>query len=285
MTCTSLNQHPVLQEVAPTQAAIQATSNLGCVVHPIAEAVNAGRAAWGRIRSHHVWEDWKLVIYALAEGRLLAMRQAHTNEPKGRRYNEEFGAWLKDTGFADIEPTTRKRALLCADNMGAIETFLASLDPDKRLTLNHPASVLAAWKRSTTKLAGTHEKPKPQPASLDRWRALSDDEIREGLASDGIPRFLEKYLPANWHNELANRVARPEGKHKTVHDRELTARFRDLIRKLIEDNPENPHAQFVIDQAIDIKKIVVRVGAEDDPAKRRPPLVTITPKVVPLPGG
>jgi hypothetical protein len=107
---------------------------------------------------------------------------------------------------------------------------------------------------------------KPEPAALEKWRVLSADEKREGLAADGIHALLE-YMPPNWRDELADRVARI--KHKTARDRGLSARLREDI----ENNPESRLAKYVRDQAIDPKHLVVHVGAIDAPSKRRPPLV------------
>jgi hypothetical protein len=108
--------------------------------------------------------------------------------------------------------------------------------------------------------------PKSKPAVLEKWRVLSADEKREGLAADGIDMLLE-YMPPKWRDELADRVARV--KHKTAQDRRLSAHLREHIEK----NPEDRLAKYVRDQAIDPRHLIVHVAAIDAPSKRRPPLV------------
>lgn len=107
---------------------------------------------------------------------------------------------------------------------------------------------------------------KSKPMVLEKWRVLSADEKREGLAADGIDMLLE-YMPSEWRDELADRVARV--KHKTAQDRRLSAHLREHIER----NPEDRLAKYVRGQAIDPKHLVVHVGAIDAPSKRRPPLV------------
>jgi hypothetical protein len=122
--------------------------------------------------------------------------------------------------------------------------------------------------RDALKLIATPKprSPKPQPTTLEKWRTLSAAEKCEGLRADGSDAF-RKYMPSEWLNELADQVARV--KHKTVRDRGLSARLREYI----EQHSEEPLAKYVRSQAIDLKHLVVHVGAIDAPSKRRPPLV------------
>jgi hypothetical protein len=108
--------------------------------------------------------------------------------------------------------------------------------------------------------------PKPKPATLEKWRVLNADEKRAGLAADSIDAFLE-YMPPEWRDMLADRVARV--KHKTARDRGLSARLREYIEK----DPEGRLAEYVRAEAIDPRHLVVHVGAVDAPSRRRPPLV------------
>jgi hypothetical protein len=149
MNLTSLRDHPAFCELA-SMAPRGVSTDLGSISEPILDHCEVARAAWKRLRAHQCWQDWRPVCLCLAEGSAVAMKAAHTNERKGRRYNEEYGAWLKAEGFTDIPKTTRYNALKCADLLDTIETFLANLKLEKRLRLNHPASVLAAWKKANT---------------------------------------------------------------------------------------------------------------------------------------
>jgi len=146
--------------------------DLGCTVQPKTEA---GQRAWARLKTSQTWSDWKVLGAAIAEGRTVAMAEAKTNKPEGRRYNEAFSAWLIKYGFADLEKATRARLLACMENLDAIEAWLAQQEITKRLRLNHPVTVWNAWKRATAK---------PQP-KIDRaaqllvaWEATPADARR-----------------------------------------------------------------------------------------------------------
>jgi hypothetical protein len=108
---------------------------------------------------------------------------------------------------------------------------------------------------------------KPKPATLEKWQTLSADEKRGGLAADGIDALLE-YMPPEWREALADRVARVT--HKTARDRGLSARLREHV----ESNPEDRLAKYIRAEAIDPKHLVVHVGALDAPSKRLSPLVS-----------
>jgi hypothetical protein len=110
--------------------------------------------------------------------------------------------------------------------------------------------------------------PKPKAEALEKWKGLSADEKRAGLAADGIDELLE-YLPAELRSELADRVARVG--HKTARDRGLSAR----LRAHLESSPDTGLAKYIFSQAIDPKHLVVHVGAVDAPSKRRPPLMEV----------
>jgi hypothetical protein len=46
-----------------------------------------------------VLDDWFVLGQALVIGRTEALKEARTNKPSGRRYNEAIGVWLRETGF------------------------------------------------------------------------------------------------------------------------------------------------------------------------------------------
>ena len=133
---------------------------------------------------------------------------------------------------------------------------------ERALADNSDLSIRDALKLITTPTA---RPPKPKPATLEKWRALNADEKRKGLAADGIDALLE-YMPPEWRCELADRVARVT--HKTARDRGLTALLREHIK-----HPDERLTQYIHEQSIDPKHLVVHVGAIDAPSKRRAPLV------------
>src|SRR5262245_49049130 len=71
--------------------------------------VRHGREAWYRLRSNSTWVDWVAVGAAHVIGRSAAMRDAHTNTPKGRGYNAAFIVWQKKFGFEALDKGDRAR--------------------------------------------------------------------------------------------------------------------------------------------------------------------------------
>jgi hypothetical protein len=78
--------------------------------------IREGQEAWSRLKKHMSWSDWTSVGRAHLKGRQAAMREACTNEPTGRRYNQIFGEWLTRHGFADIDKGDRSRLFACLEN-------------------------------------------------------------------------------------------------------------------------------------------------------------------------
>jgi hypothetical protein len=216
---------PVSSEPAP-----RALSNLGCTVQPKSDSVEAGRAAWIRLKGHSTWEDWKAVGIAIAEGRAWSMVKARTNKPEGRRYNEEFGAWLDECGFADLEKATRARLLKCMENRVAIEDFLATLGLGKRLKLNHPVSVWNAYKRET-------EAPKPKTGAPDWVKVFNQSSAEDRTAGFDHLDLKEFFAaaPAAVRGELERLVLGNAKAHAP------TRRQRNAIGKYLElkVNPTN----------------------------------------------
>jgi len=111
--------------------------------------IREGQEAWSRLKKHMSWSDWTSVGRAHLKGRQAAMREACTNEPTGRRYNQIFGEWLTRHGFDDIDKGDRSRLFEVMEHLDEIETWLATLPTSNRLRLNHPATVLRKWHAKT----------------------------------------------------------------------------------------------------------------------------------------
>ena len=183
---------------------------------------------------------------ALEEGKALALAKSRVGQGKWKSWRIE--ACPKLTERTDV--LYRRLAAFRA----RIEQEIAK-NPD--LSLREAAQLISTPKQRA---------PKPRPAALEKWRTLNAAEIRAGLAADGFDALFE-YLPPEWRDRLADRVARVT--HKTARDRGLSARLREHIER----NPTDRLAKYVRDQAIDPKNLVVHVGAIDAPSRRRPPLV------------
>jgi hypothetical protein len=141
-------------------------------LHNKADAFRDGREALDRLNTGRDWSDWQKVGAALAVGRTEAMRIANTNRPKGKKYNQAFGDVLKreQLGTDRLDSATRNQLLQIAGNLPAIEEWRETLDPDKRLKLNHPSAVWRHWRRAV-KGAGKKQSDEVEQSSDEREEA------------------------------------------------------------------------------------------------------------------
>ena len=137
--------------------------------------IREGQEAWSRLKKHMSWSDWTSVGRAHLKGRQAAMREANTNEPTGRSYNQIFGEWLTRHGFDDIDKSDRSRLFEVMEHLDEIETWLATLPTSNRLRLNHPATVLRKWRAKTQ--TSTRSR-KPSPKAAHRSAALQVQQLR-----------------------------------------------------------------------------------------------------------
>jgi hypothetical protein len=119
-------------------------------LHDNADVYDEGRKALGQLNTARDWSDWQKVGAALAAGRTEAMRRAKTNEPRGRAYNQAFGAVLKreQLGADRLDSATRNQLLRIQENLAAIEEWREKLEPTHRLKLNHPSAIWRHWQRT-----------------------------------------------------------------------------------------------------------------------------------------
>jgi hypothetical protein len=144
------------------------TLAIGLTVKPkIEDCVRAGQEVWSRLTSCQSWKDWLLVGEALAAGRIEAMHTAHTNKPEGRRFNQEFGDWLRTNKFDSVHKTTRSQLLKCLDRRAEIENWRATLTTSERLNLNHPVAVLRRWQKTIVAKKPEDAAPK-KPSNVER---------------------------------------------------------------------------------------------------------------------
>jgi hypothetical protein len=113
-------------------------------------AVEAGRAAWARLRDRDrkAWSDWVDVGKALVILRDEAMAKADVTTPFGKPYTRAMGAALRLHGFDDVLQQARYRIMLCMEHIGEIEAFRSGLDEKQLRRMNHPDSVWWAWQAS-----------------------------------------------------------------------------------------------------------------------------------------
>ncbi|MGC2337903.1 MAG: hypothetical protein WA625_19315 [Pseudolabrys sp.] len=156
---TGTRTDPTVQGSLPTITMIR-PGDMSCPGQPIlSECIRAGQEAWQRLSSGHTRQDWLLVGKACQLLRVEAMRAAHTNRPKGRRYSQEFSDLLKANGFDAIDKSTRSRLFHILDNVDAVEKWVATVPASKRLELNHPHTIWRAYQKTVDKTYDDGKKP------------------------------------------------------------------------------------------------------------------------------
>lgn len=123
------------------------------------------------------WQDWKIVSEYLEMGRQWAMEMSNSNAPQGVRYNQAWNVWLvRNPRFQkDITKQERNDLMRCMENLPAVEAFLAGRGGAAR-KLNHPTSILRAWRRD--------QDDKEREAALERAEQASAESVK---ADDGTP--------------------------------------------------------------------------------------------------
>jgi hypothetical protein len=107
----------------------------------LAEIIHRGQQALTRVEHNH-WPDWRDVILTFGAGRNHILHETKANDAQSFRYRKAMGVWLRCYGFDRIHKADRCRLFECADNLEAIDGWLASLPPERQLGLNHPRVVL-----------------------------------------------------------------------------------------------------------------------------------------------
>jgi hypothetical protein len=132
--------------------------------------VEQGKAAWESLKKVDGWDQWRTIGYAIEAGRKDIMDQLGINDPHSdsKKFKDEIGVWLKDTGFNEIDKGARSRLHSCMEHLTAIEEWRKMLSPNERVSLNHPNSI---WR----KFKVTLEDAVPRPSSPNP----KDDVIRE----------------------------------------------------------------------------------------------------------
>jgi hypothetical protein len=184
--------------------------------------VMRGREAWTSLRSDESWEKWVAIGRAIEAGKTAVMRELGTNLPSGRRWNETFGAWLKETNFDQIDKATRSHLQTCLDNLPAIEAWRQTIGLGLQLRLNHPYTVLRRWQASRQPAAaGTgpndarpdlREENMRLQEELDAHKAkirrlVADErgpQITRSDTPEDIVRVLLDWLPAAKHHKVAS---------------------------------------------------------------------------------
>ena len=136
----------------------------------VIETIATGRRAWESLKRYESWAWWVEVGLALDKARTEAMHILNLNQPTGQIWSREWGAWLQETGFGEIDKGVRSRLQRCIDELPAIGKWLECIGQTKRLTLNHPNAV---W-RGYQKALGV-EKPSKAERKNDQIQELQQE--------------------------------------------------------------------------------------------------------------
>ena len=116
------------------------------------------------------WENWKVVRYALVVLRERAMRETGSVKTQSKRYKNKFHELLENRPYcsAKMGPSTRKALLQSAEP--EVEKWHATLDEQQRLGLNHPVTLMRAFRAAKrAKRASPNVRPHHE-AELERVR-------------------------------------------------------------------------------------------------------------------
>jgi hypothetical protein len=182
-----------------------------------AEILRQGTAALERLAAAEAWVDWVLVLRALDIGRAMAMADAKTNKPRGRRYAIAFGKWLRlHPEFERIDKSDRVRFHECFTNLDTITAWRESLPTERKLKLNYPPTVLAHWKRSLKSPKSTNKSTTETDSNLvtafvEIWNKMCDAERIQGQArilSDLPLGKLLQAMPREYLVQLEGRAGK-----------------------------------------------------------------------------
>src|SRR5262249_7761305 len=85
--------------------------------------IHLGKESWRAKKEGADWTGWVRIGQAIDLGRTHAMREAGTNQPKGKTYARIFGDWIKRNGFGDLNEVARAALLECIRHLLKIEEW------------------------------------------------------------------------------------------------------------------------------------------------------------------
>jgi hypothetical protein len=177
--------------------------------------IERGQAAWQRLLSQEqeTWSDWLAIGEAIKEASTAMMRALGLNRPEGKRWADNFGEWLRETGFYKIDKAVRSRLKKCMEHRVEIEEWRASLPVEKRVNYNHPTTVLRNWSAAF----GVSAAVKKGPTKVEQLTAANlelQDNLDKALAEvTRLGRLAEaRRLSRRKRSELRLDIRTAEGR-------------------------------------------------------------------------
>jgi hypothetical protein len=116
------------------------------------QSIERGVVAIRRINTHENFANWLAVGEACLDMQTAAMRLAHTNQARGRGYNDAFKVIAHEVpDLANLNKTTRGHACWMADPLrkAAVVAWHERLPGNIRQQVNHPTTVWRRYLRET----------------------------------------------------------------------------------------------------------------------------------------
>ena len=158
----------------------------------------------------HTWAQWKDVIIALNTIDVLGMREAKTNKPRGGKFNQVVGKFLRCYGLDRIHKSDRSRMREFAGRVDIIDAWRNGQPLESQLELNHPRVVFNRWNRSLRPVSDENKKKNPPEvtAVLAGLQALTDEQLTTVWTGFKLESFL-RTLPKDWRTKLERRGGEP----------------------------------------------------------------------------
>jgi hypothetical protein len=140
--------------------------------------VKAANEALNRIDA--TGDHWLTIGEAYQHGRRLAMAEARTNVPTGKRYNTAFEAWCERTHFSldRVDKYERRDLARILANRPAFDAWRATLTANQRHAWNHPSVM---WRRFTaTQAKGGTSPTLEQKARPNVIELRTENEMLKG---------------------------------------------------------------------------------------------------------
>lgn len=129
-------------DIVPPSTSVKSQITDGLCLHNSSELkVRLGQEATARQRRR--WDEWIITAKALDFGGAKIMRNPHTNQPTGRRYEKAIRAI---NGFREIDEAARCRLFGCFQSRDEIKKWRALLTEGERFLSNYQGALLRRWK-------------------------------------------------------------------------------------------------------------------------------------------
>jgi hypothetical protein len=223
-------------------------ASLGWTSPTDVEVIDLGRRGWADVKKDHHWGAWKAVGEALLIGRKVALREAHTNQPRGHAYKAAFSRWLADNGFSDVDKGDRARLFLCMDKISDIEQWRSTIGSARRAKLNHPSTV---WRHFMHASKPSESRKAKRPAAPEMWekkvraaeeRAKAAEE-KARRAAGGSTIDFDKHAISDIAETIARGLVKPQRIRELI--RALDAAARQLEKPRRADSVASPNSSSV----------------------------------------